>query len=83
MARGRELAAQYKGKERHEVRWKEVDEGKLKMPREGENAIRTVGQGLRCGQRRGDGCLPAVGCLFPMRRPNRRTIDDIKGQLPG
>ena len=34
MARGRELAAQYKGKERHEVRWKEVDEGKLKMPRE-------------------------------------------------
>jgi hypothetical protein len=34
MARGRELAAQYKGKERHEVRWKEVDEGKLKIPRE-------------------------------------------------
>ncbi len=34
MARGRELAAQYKGKERHEQRWKEVDEGKLKMPRE-------------------------------------------------
>jgi hypothetical protein len=34
MARGRELALKYKGKERHEVRWKEVDEGKLKMPRE-------------------------------------------------
>jgi hypothetical protein len=34
MARGRELNAQYKGKERHEARWKEVDEGKLKMPRE-------------------------------------------------
>jgi hypothetical protein len=34
MARGRELNAQYKGKERHEVRWKEVDDGKLKMPRE-------------------------------------------------
>jgi hypothetical protein len=34
MARGRELAAKYKGKERHEVRWKEVDEGKVKMPRE-------------------------------------------------
>mgnify|MGYP000853282863 CR=1 FL=1 len=34
MARGRELAAKYQGKERHEVRWKEVDEGKLKMPRE-------------------------------------------------
>lgn len=34
MARGRELAVQFKGKDRHENRWKEVDEGKLKMPRE-------------------------------------------------
>jgi hypothetical protein len=34
MARGRELAEKYQGKERHELRWKEVDEGKLKMPRE-------------------------------------------------
>lgn len=34
MARGRELALKYKGKERHEQRWKEVDEGKLKIPRE-------------------------------------------------
>ena len=34
MARGRELAAQYKGKERHEQRWKEVDDGKIKIPRE-------------------------------------------------
>ena len=34
MARGRELAKDVKGKERHEARWKEVDEGKVKMPRE-------------------------------------------------
>ena len=34
MARGRELASQFKGKERHEQRWKEVDEGKVAMPRE-------------------------------------------------
>ncbi|HUQ94065.1 MAG TPA: hypothetical protein VM120_20460 [Bryobacteraceae bacterium] len=34
MARGRELAAQTKGKERHEQRWKEVKEGKVAMPRE-------------------------------------------------
>ena len=34
MARGRELAVQYKGKDRHEQRWKEVDEGKVKLPRE-------------------------------------------------
>lgn len=35
MARGRELAAQgVKGRERHEQRWKEVDEGKVPIPRE-------------------------------------------------
>ena len=34
MARGRELAAEFKGKERHEQRWKEVDDGKIKIPRE-------------------------------------------------
>ncbi len=34
MARGRELAEKYKGKERHELRWKEVDEGKLAMPKQ-------------------------------------------------
>jgi hypothetical protein len=33
MARGRELNAEFKGKERHEVRWKEVDDGKVPMPR--------------------------------------------------
>lgn len=35
MARGRELAEQgHKGNERHEIRWKDVDEGRLAMPRE-------------------------------------------------
>lgn len=35
MARGRELSAQgYKGKERHEIRWREVDNGSVAMPRE-------------------------------------------------
>lgn len=34
MARGRALNVEFKGKARHEVRWKEVDEGKVKMPRE-------------------------------------------------
>src|SRR5216684_4100581 len=45
MARGRELAATYKGKERHEVRWKEVDEGKLKMPREARMLYVLSGKG--------------------------------------
>lgn len=34
MARGRELMKQTQGKARHEQRWKEVDEGKVKMPKE-------------------------------------------------
>jgi hypothetical protein len=35
MARGRELSRQgYKGEERHEIRWKDVDEGRVAMPRE-------------------------------------------------
>jgi hypothetical protein len=35
MARGRELDAMgTKGQDRHKQRWKEVDEGKVKMPRE-------------------------------------------------
>ncbi len=35
MARGRELSAQgFKGKERHQIRWKDVDEGRVEMPRE-------------------------------------------------
>ncbi len=34
MARGRELSAEgYKGKERHQIRWKDVDQGRVKMPR--------------------------------------------------
>lgn len=34
MARGRELTKQgYKGEERHRIRWKDVDEGRVVMPR--------------------------------------------------
>lgn len=46
MARGRELAKQYKGKERHELRWKEVDQGKLKMPREARMLYVLTGKGF-------------------------------------
>jgi hypothetical protein len=46
MARGRELALQYKGKERHEVRWKEVDQGKLAMPREARMLYVLTGSGF-------------------------------------
>jgi hypothetical protein len=47
MARGRELAAQgVKGNARHEMRWKEVDEGKLALPREPRMLYVLTGKGF-------------------------------------
>lgn len=47
MARGRELADQgYKGDERHAMRNKEVDEGRLKMPREARLLYVKTGKGF-------------------------------------
>jgi hypothetical protein len=46
MARGRELAAKYKGQERHQERWKEVDSGKVKMPREARTLYVLTGSGF-------------------------------------
>ena len=46
MARGRELTAQkLTGKERNEIRWKEVSEGKLTMPREPRTLYVLTGTG--------------------------------------
>jgi hypothetical protein len=45
MARGRELAAQTKGKERHEARWKEINDGKVPMPREARMLYVLIGSG--------------------------------------
>ncbi len=47
MARGRELTAEgHKGKERHEIRWKEVDDGKVEMPREARMLYVLTGKGF-------------------------------------
>jgi hypothetical protein len=46
MARGRELAVQgLKGKDRHEERWKEVNDGKVVMPREARMLYVLTGSG--------------------------------------
>lgn len=46
MARGRELTAEgLKGRERHEVRWKDVDEGRVAMPREPRMLYVMTGKG--------------------------------------
>src|SRR5437764_15239234 len=47
MARGRELAVQgAKGKDRHEQRWKEVNDGKVKMPHEARMLYVLTGSGF-------------------------------------
>lgn len=47
MARGRELATQgAKGKDRHEQRWKEVQDGKVPMPREARMLYVLTGKGF-------------------------------------
>jgi hypothetical protein len=47
MARGRELASQgAKGKDRHEQRWKEVTDGKVKMPHEPRMLYVLTGSGF-------------------------------------
>jgi hypothetical protein len=46
MARGREMAVQgLSGQDRHKARWKEVDEGKLPMPRGGRMLYVMTGKG--------------------------------------
>lgn len=50
MARGRELVAQgVTGKERNAVRWKEIEEGKLAMPREPRTLYVLTGKGFDAG----------------------------------
>lgn len=47
MARGRELSAQgVKGKARHEMRWKEIREGKLSMPKDARALYVLTGSGF-------------------------------------
>jgi hypothetical protein len=47
MARGRELIAQgIKGKERNAIRWKEIADGKLNMPREARTLYVLTGSGF-------------------------------------
>ncbi len=45
MARGREMNSQLKGKQRHEARWQEVGEGKVKMPRDPRMLYVLTGKG--------------------------------------
>ena len=51
MARGRELTAQgLKGKDRQEKRWKEIEEGKVAMPKDPRMLYVISGQGFDAGK---------------------------------
>ena len=90
MARGRELAnLGHKGKERHQIRWKDVDEGRVEMPREPRMLYVMTGKGLRRRQGRGDRVLSALGRLYALRNaridrpaclPRQRALVDVPGQ---
>ena len=58
MARGRELLEQkVTGAKRNEIRFKEIEEGKLAMPQGAAHAVCADGHELRRGQREGAGSL--------------------------
>ena len=51
MARGRELSSQgYTGEERHKIRWKDVDEGRVVMPREARMLYVLIGKAYDADQ---------------------------------
>ena len=51
MARGRELSAQgHKGEKRHQIRWKDVDQGRVAMPREPRMLYVLTGKGYDAGK---------------------------------
>ena len=76
MARGRELVAQkVTGQQRNDLRWKEVADGKLSLPREPRTLYVLNRQRLRRRQWKGDRLLPPLGHLCALRHAGiHRTI---------
>ncbi len=82
MARGRELAAKYKGKERHEVRWKEVDEGKVKMPREPRMLYVLTGSGYDAAKGEVTGAYLRWVVYVPYATPESTGLSTTPGPAP-
>lgn len=83
MARGRELAAQgVQGKERHEMRWKEVEEGKVPMPREARMLYVLTGSGYNAAK--GEVTNPYLRWVVyvPFATPESTGLSTTPGPAP-
>lgn len=83
MARGRELTAQgVKGKERHEMRAKEVQEGKVPMPREARMLYVLTGDGFDSAK--GEVTKPYLRWVVyvPFATPESTGLSTTPGQAP-
>ena len=78
MARGRELLQQkVTGAKRNEIRNKEVEEGKVPMPKEPRTLYVLTGTSYDSATREGAGLLPSLGDLRAFRdAPIHRPVDE-------
>src|SRR5260370_40915424 len=83
MARGRELAAQgAKGMERHQMRAKEVEDGKVPMPREARMLYVLTGDGYDSAK--GEVTKPYLRWVVyvPFATPESTGLSTTPGQAP-
>lgn len=83
MARGRELTAQgVKGKERHEMRWKEVEQGKVAMSREPRMLYVLTGTGYDAAK--GEVTNPEIRWVVyvPYATPESTGLSTTPGAAP-
>ncbi len=82
MARGRELAKSFKGKERHEVRWQEVKDGKLPMPREPRMLYVLTGSGYDAAKAEVTGSSLRSVVYVPYATPESTGLSTTPGPAP-
>lgn len=82
MARGRELATQFKGKDRHELRWKEVQEGKVPMPREARMLYVLTGNGYDAAAAQVTNAYLRWVVYIPYATPESTGLSTTPGTAP-
>ena len=84
MARGRELLAQkVTGQARNDIRWKEVADGKLKLPREPRTLYVLTGTGFEAQSGKSDRPVLAMGNFMSLTpRRNRQVFRPSRATAP-